>query len=186
MPEELLLRHCSPTLAGLKTGSLFTCAYAGEEEMRAEVRAWNRRMVPKGLRVVPLRYRNGRGLIYLYRPGRLNRDLTDPVAAQLLAERGYPMEDGDRCVCRLMSRLREGEEFPHEIGLFLGYPPVDVHGFIHVGPKGCKCVGDWKVYGDEELAKRKFAQYRKCTAVYCDCHARGRTVEQLTVPATTA
>lgn len=182
MPDELLLRHCSPTLAGLKTGSLFSCAFDSEETLRRDVREWNRRMVPKGLRVLPLRYQQGRGLIYVYRPGRLDGDLRDPLAAQLLEERGYPRENADRSVCHLMSRLKESGDFPHEIGLFLGYPPVDVHGFIHVGPKGCKCVGDWKVYGDEGQAKRKFAQYRKCTALYCDQHARGRTVEQLTVP----
>ena len=182
MPEELVLLHCAPTLAGLKTGSLFSCVYPTREEMHCQVREWNRRMVPKGLRVLPLRYRDGRGLIYIYRPKRLAGDLNHPVAERLLAQRGYPSADGDRCVCRLMSRLREEGEFPHEIGLFLGYPPTDVDGFIHQGPRKCKLVGDWKVYGDEVQARRKFAQYRKCTAVYRDCHRRGRTVEQLTVP----
>ena len=27
MPEELMIRHCAPTLAGLKTASLFACPY---------------------------------------------------------------------------------------------------------------------------------------------------------------
>lgn len=182
MSEELVLLHCAPTLAGLKTGSLFSCLYSSEAELRRQVRDWNRRLVPKGLRVLPLRYRDGRGLIYLYRPDRLGRDLGDPVAGRLLEQWGYPQGDADRCVRRLMSRLREGEDFPHEIGLFLGYPPVDVDGFIHQGPRKCKLVGDWKVYGDPHAAEKKFAQYKKCTAVYRDCHRRGRTVEQLTVP----
>lgn len=183
MSEELVLLHCAPTLAGLKTGSLFSCLYSSEGELHRQVREWNRRLVPKGLRVLPLRYRDGRGLVYLYRPDRLGRDLRDPVAERLLEQRGYPQGDADRCVCRLMSRLKEGEDFPHEIGLFLGYPPVDVDGFIHQGPRKCKLVGDWKVYGDPNAAEKKFAQYKKCTAVYRDCHRRGRTVEQLTVPA---
>lgn len=182
MSEDLVLLHCAPTLAGLKTGSLFSCEYPCEEEMRCQVRDWNRRLVPKGLRVLPLRYQRGRGLIYVYRPERLGRDLRDPLAGALLAQRGYAGADADRCVRHLMSRLKEGEEFPHEIGLFLGYPPVDVDGFIHQGPRKCKLVGDWKVYGDATAAERKFAQYKKCTAVYRDCHRRGRTVEQLTVP----
>ena len=29
-----------------------------------------------------------------------------------------------------MQRLADGGKFPHEIGLFLGYPPEDVSGFI--------------------------------------------------------
>ena len=28
MSEDLLIRHCSPTLAGIKTGNLFSCACA--------------------------------------------------------------------------------------------------------------------------------------------------------------
>ena len=31
---------------------------------------------------------------------------------------------------RLIKRLNEDAEFPHEIGLFPGYPPEDVRGFI--------------------------------------------------------
>ena len=65
-----------------------------------------------------------------------------------------------------MKRIKSGNEFPHEIGLFLGYPPEDVDGFINNGAKGAKYVGTWKVYGDESIAKRTFAQYknvRKCT-----------------------
>lgn len=182
MPDELLLRHCAPTLAGLKTGSLFSCGCAGEEDLRRDVREWNRRMVPKGLRVLPLRYQAGRGLVYIYRPGRLAQDLNHPLAARLLEERGYPRTDPDLCVRCLMTRLQEEEAFPHEIGLFLGYPPADVEGFIRIGPKGCKCVGDWKVYTDEQRSLRLFALYRKCTDLYSAQYCKGKTVEQLTVP----
>ena len=45
----------------------------------------------------------------------------------------------------------------------------------------CKCVGCWKVYGDEEAAKKKFAQYKKCTQVYSDRWAKGTDIERLTV-----
>ena len=46
-------------------------------------------------------------------------------------------------------RLRfSGMEFPHEIGLFLGYPKKDVEGFIR-SPGGGRCVprGLWRVFG---------------------------------------
>lgn len=45
-------------------------------------------------------------------------------------------------------------EFPHEVGLFLGYPPEDVEGFIENKARSCKITGYWKVYSDEEKAKR--------------------------------
>lgn len=181
MPDEVVIRHCSPTLAGLKTGSLFSCHYNSEEALNRDIRGMNRMLVPKGLRVLSLQYQDGRALIYLYRPGRLGRDLTAPAAAQILEELGYPWNDADLCVIRLMQQLRTRAEFPHEIGLFLGYPPDDVEGFIHDGPKRCKCVGDWKVYGDVEQAQRLFAQYRACTRAYQAQLRCGKTVEQLAV-----
>lgn len=71
--------------------------------------------------------------------------------------------------------------YPYEIGLFLGYPPEDVHGFIKNKADDCKCVGCWKVYGDAESTKKTFAKYKKCTDVYCDQYAKGRSIECLTV-----
>ena len=95
---------------------------------------------------------------------------------------GYtPWEAPGDCLRQLAARLCLEEEFPHEIGLFLGYPPDDVEGFIHYGPKHSKCVGDWRVYGNEEQAKRLFAQYRACTLAYQAQLKCGKTVEQLAV-----
>ena len=75
MSEDLIVRHCSPTLAGLKTANLFAAEYTSEEALRNDLRALNRVLVPKGLRALPLRRENGRALIYLYRPKRLAQDL---------------------------------------------------------------------------------------------------------------
>ena len=75
MSEELLVRHCSPTLAGMKTGSIFNCSYADDAQMRDSLRRFNRLLRKKGLRILPLRYRNHRALIYVYRPSQLSRDL---------------------------------------------------------------------------------------------------------------
>ena len=33
MSEERLIRQCAPTLAGIKTGSLFPCPYETREEL---------------------------------------------------------------------------------------------------------------------------------------------------------
>ena len=73
----------------------------------------------------------------------------------------------------------ESGEFPHEVGLFLSYPPEDVKGFLEHRP--CKCVGCWKVYENEEAAKKTFAKYKACTRVYCRQLASGIDIERLTV-----
>lgn len=181
MSEELIIRYCSPTLAGIKTGSLFNCPFESREELNRDINRLNRSLAKKGLRVLPLRCSDKKALIYIYRPDRLRDDLLCDDIAPLLRDRGYPREAPDRCVIRLMDRLREDSGFPHEIGLFLGYPPEDVLGFIENGAEHAKCVGAWKVYGDEEKARRLFRAYDNCTRDYISRLTRGSTIDRLAV-----
>ena len=89
MSEEELIDYAAPTLAGLKTGSLFTSKHTSDEEIRQDVRRLNRMLSPKGLVLVPMSKKNGRVLLYLYRKSRLDRDLLDEEAVKILRERGY-------------------------------------------------------------------------------------------------
>ena len=148
MCEELLVEQCAPTMAGLKTGSLFTCPKEDRAELLAGIRALNARLVPKGLRILPVKTVGDRELIYLYRPARLRRE----------------------------------SDFPHEVGLFLGYPPRDVEGFIREKARRAKCTGAWKVYGDEEVARKTFALYKRCTRACRDDYLRHRSLERLIRP----
>ena len=179
MPDEMVIRYCAPTLASIKTGSLFSCPREEEREVLSSVCALNRRLAGKGLRVLPLRRRDGKRLVYVYRPKRLERDLSDERARRILGDMGYPEGSVSGCLRRLCERLRTSEEFPHEIGLFLGYPPEDVEGFM--ARQCAKCVGCWKVYGDVERAQRLFALYARCTGIYLRQYAQGRSMERLTV-----
>ncbi len=181
MSDEIIVRHCSPTLAGLKTGSIFTCPFDNEKEMITNIRKWNNLLVKKGLRVLPLRFDDQNALIYVFRPSRLTKDLKDCMTYRMLRERGYTADVPDRCIIELISRFKESGEFPHEIGLFLGYPPEDVRGFIENKAAGYKCVGLWKVYGDVKRAQRLFAKYRKCTDKYCYRFSKGRGIDRLAV-----
>lgn len=180
MSEEMVVKHCSPTLAGMKTGNMFSCEFKDINEMRESIRRLNRALAKKGIRVIPLRHRENRTLIYVFRPSMLMKDLSDDRACRILEERGYEEETPAKCIVRLMKNLKDSSEFPHEIGLFLGYPPEDVCGFIENKSGACKCVGCWKVYGDEEKAKETFAKYKECAEVYYDRWSKGFTLEGLT------
>lgn len=177
MSEELIVRHCAPTLANLKTGSLFVCPITDRPSFFSSLRSLNELLVPKGLRALPLRIREYSALVYLYRPSRLKKDLEDPAAIKILQDHGYSCYG--KCLPKLIERVRASEEFPHEIGLFLGYPPEDVQGFLDHRP--CKCCGCWKVYGDENKAKKTFDLYKKCERVYCQQLAQGIDIKRLTV-----
>lgn len=181
MTDEDIIRHCAPTLAGIKTANLFTCPIESRDTLRGCVRSLNSRLSSKGLRVLPLRFSEKNALIYLYRPRKLSRDLSDEQAAALLRCQGYDTESCQKCLVHLARKLRAGEDFPHEIGLFLGYPPEDVKGFMDHDACGCKCSGCWKVYGDETAAKKKFDQFKKCSRVYMEQFSKGKCIERLTV-----
>ena len=131
MSEELVVEQCSPTMAGLKTGNLFSCPAEEPHKLRQSIRRLNRQLVPCGIRLLPVKSLGDRELIYMYRPEKLQRDLRDQTACRILKERRYPTDDPERCVVELVRRLNREKDFPHEIGLFLGYPAEDVSGFIH-------------------------------------------------------
>ena len=54
------------------------------------------------------------------------------------------------------ARRLAGDDFPHEVGLFLGYPPGDVEGFRLNHGRNFKLCGLWKVYCDMEQATARF------------------------------
>lgn len=181
MSEQMIIEQCAPTLAGIKTANLFPCRYSDKHTLWHEIRNFNQALSHKGVRMIPVKAENGFALIYLYRPKMLEKDLEDTIAADLLRKFGYKYNCSDKCIARLVKKFHDMEIFPHEIGLFLGYPPEDVKGFIENKAEGCKCVGCWKVYGDENTAQKCFANYKKCTRIYKEQYQKGKTIERLTV-----
>ncbi|MDY4080699.1 MAG: DUF3793 family protein [Candidatus Metalachnospira sp.] len=179
--EKCIIEHCSPTLAGLKPAGLFSCCGLFEEDMLRQVKELNMKLNPKDIVVSVMTRKDGRALIYVYRKSRLKKELQNKETSEFLAKYGYSHLSVEKAVARLKNRLAQSEGFPHEIGVFLGYPLGDVVGFIENGGRNCKCVGCWKVYCDECEAVRLFEKYRKCTKIYKRLYETGKTVLQLTV-----
>ena len=181
--EKRVVEQCSPTLAGLKTGSLFSISGFSSDDLLSEICDLNRRFRSSGLLLLPLKRTDNFALMYLYRPSSLSEDLKDPLAEKILLQFGYQPSDTTKCILRLCRRLRDDSAFPHEIGLFLGYPPKDVEGFIK-DPKcafSCSCKGCWKVYSEPDKAVRLFRRYKQCTACYLRRLKEGSSLEQLIV-----
>ena len=107
MSEDLIIKHCSPTLAGLKTANLFTCVYAQKQDVERYTQEFNRRFSHKGVKMQPLGYGKKRALIYVFRPTQLERDLSDPQARSILASMGYKSFDCKACLTRLKNRVKK-------------------------------------------------------------------------------
>lgn len=183
MQADTIVIHCAPTLAGMKTAALFSAPFASAESLKEEIRSFNRMFRDKGIRWMILGYTLHRALIYVYRPKRLSRDLQQVCTAELLEEYGYDPLDPGMCLAKLAGKMRasrEGNDFPHEIGCFLGYPPEDVRCFIR-RDRPCLLQGLWQVYSDVETAKETFRRYRLCTACYLKHLQAGSTLYDLAV-----
>lgn len=180
--ENYLIEHCSPTLASLKTANLFNCRLSGGA-LYSQLEEWRACLEPKGIGIFVLRESESGALVYVARLSMLQRDLNLPGVADFLKEYGYENADVYSAIECLKSRLAVGDGFPHEIGVFLGYPLEDVKGFIELGGRNCKCTGCWKVYCNEYEAVRTFNKFKKCSAIYKKMWLQGRSVAQLTVAA---
>lgn len=181
--EKSLIQHCSPTLASLKTASLFTLEFHDKNVLNGVLREWNVNLSDKGVAMIALREKDNRALIYVFRKTRLQRELSCPKITRFLKDNGYSGSNIGTALSTLRAHLSELGEFPHEIGVFLGYPIEDVIGFIRNKGQNCKCTGCWKVYCNECEAAKTFARYKKCEAIYMRLWKQGRSVRQLTVAA---
>ena len=125
-----------------------------------------------------------------YRPDLLRRDLSQPEVASFLAQEGYDTSSLAACIellhkricgTDLQSTLSGSCAFPHEIGLFLGYPFEDVMGFIENKGENYLCSGCWKVYSCEQDAKECFCKYKECTRAYEELFDEGVSLECLAI-----
>lgn len=105
MSEDLLIRHCSPTLAGIKIENLFSCPFSSQIRLTNELYRLNKKLLPKGICVLPLRVRKGSALIYVYRPHSLVSNLRDQYAKALLLNYGYLASSPNKYLAHFIEKL---------------------------------------------------------------------------------
>lgn len=181
--EQSLIEYCAPTLAGMKCGNLFTYYFSSLNTTLKELSAVSRKLSAKRVLLEVLSWKEEAVMIYVYRPGLLEKEWRKEGVSELLAGYGYEEYDIRHSLLHLKERIRVCPCFPHEIGLFLGYPLEDVIGFIKHKGKNCKCCGFWKVYSNEGETRRYFEKLKKCTSIYQKVFAAGRSLLDMTVVA---
>ena len=151
--EKYFLFSAAPVLTGAKPAALISlrrCCKAAWMEKRQKL------LTMTGLWAEELYESEVTFSISIYDRELLSAALKTPTAKSFLNEYGYPAE-GNLCslLDSLKSRFRGGR-FPHEIGVFLGYPPEDVDTFIEKSGRDFLCCRYWKVYHNEERARETF------------------------------
>lgn len=181
MLKESIIRHCAPTLAGIKVGNLFNCAFDNEKELKYQIKECNKEINPKGVYIKKLRQNDKRALIYVYREKQLKNILSNRGIVEFLSSCEYKKFTIRYCIDELINRIQHYEVFPHEIGIFIGYPLSDVKSFIDNKGKNSKCLGYWKAYSNESKVNLIFEKFKSCTNIYYKSFLRGMSIEQLTV-----
>ena len=154
--ETKMALQCAPVITGIKISNLLIVSSCDEEVVR---------MIFKRTGIIHYRLlrQDNKTTFLLFRIPQLAAYLQDSDVQSILKESGY--EDLSlggilrTFQCRYETYMNQGEGFPHEIGLLLGYPIEDVIGFIEQKGKNYLYSGYWKVYRDVPAKKRIFAQY---------------------------
>ena len=181
MSSQDIITYCAPTLVGIKTANIFNERYETEDELKKSISHFNHSFKDYGLRMTSLGEKNNRALIYVYREQALIRDFKNQLSQELLKQYGYDSKDIKNSLHTLTKRIGNSSSFPHEIGLFLGYPPEDVKGFIDNKARNYKFIGYWKVYGDLDKALKSFHSYDHAQKILLDRLKNGYTLKQLVI-----
>ena len=104
--------------------------------------------------------------LFLYREELLYPAITIGLRQQFLEKCGYSIaKEQMSSVLSLLGRRYRNYwitgEFPHEIGLFLGYPLTDVEGFIRNHGRNYLLCGMWKVYSRVQVAETAFLFFHR-------------------------
>lgn len=171
-----LILQCAPFLKGLKVASLISL----EVKMQARL---SELLEETGISCRRLAVKRGKAVILLYRSTELEEYLSRPEIRRILEKTGYGrMELGDM-LDQLSVRMdvpdRGQNEFPHEIGAFLGYPAEDVESFMEKEGKECLSVGYWKVYHDMSQAVRTFHAFDDAKAYAVNEFLSGKSLREI-------
>lgn len=162
----MLAYHCMPVLYHMKPATLFN--------LNRSYLKWENGEIPAIIEITKrfqcrsfiLYNDETKLLLYLYQPELLEYVLQQQNNQIFLNQFGYDLSEPmvTKTIVCLKERYLEYKykkgEFPHEIGILLGYPLEDVIDFMIYNGQNFKYNGCWKVYHNVEQAKRTFQIYR--------------------------
>lgn len=180
--------HSAEVLEGVKPANLVTMHDRKHTCGRNLYRLWTRYaeelLLTSGLQAQVLSDCGRRRLVLLYSPLLLGDLLQRPKVRNFLHKAGYPSYEGVSQALETLTQRVKMDDFPHEIGLFLGYPLKDVAGFMGWAAIPYSSNGPWRIYGEpsrslglancHKACRRRMAQRLDggCDPTLCLCPGR--------------
>ena len=171
-----IVLQCAPFLKGKKVA----CGITMEDAMYDEL--YNI-LGGSGISYRRLSAAEGRCLVLFYREKELSEYLNRVGIRSFIREFGY-IEMGldemlERLSCRTALFSREEIGYPHEIGIFFGYPVEDVQGFIRNAGREYLFLGYWKVYSNPMAAKMIFKEYDQAKVCAVNEFLTGKSIKNI-------
>ena len=177
--EKIIAYYCAPALTGIKASNIVSCSKNKFDNIHDVIRSLNLQLNSKDIYFDALCECNKRVLLMVYRKNVLKNTLEIKENREFLTSYGYDDKwNTDEYIIHLKERLKENE-FPHEIGIFLGYPLHDIYGYLYKRNDECVLCGEWKVYKNAEEAKKLFKRFDDCRIALTKRVLCGKTLAQV-------
>lgn len=151
-----LVLQCAPLISGLKTSNLLIICrdnFAGLTAILMKTNISWYVLTDSGDKI----------MLLLFNEKELTSYLKEERVVKLLAGRGYRTELLHEILPVFRERYRQymadKRQFPHEMGVLLGYPIEDVEGFIHHNGRNAMLTGYWKVYENITVKEHLFHKF---------------------------
>ncbi len=157
-----LVYHCAPFLKGKRVATVVALTEKEEIALYENLRDTD-------IQIFKMQGRGKEKLYFLYRNKEYHTYLSDQNIRYFLKRYGYQGKEIltylEFLNARIEKSILEKGEFPHEIGVLLGYPLEDVKGFTNHKGKNFLCTGYWKVYKNEEKKKKLFRLFDELRSI---------------------
>lgn len=174
--EMQMALQCAPLAAGLKVSNLLIISAEDVVKVKQILKY-------SDMEYEMISVKDGKATMLLYRREELEAYFSDKGVRLLLQFMGYQEFSLSALLCRFQQRYlayqQNNEEFPHEMGLFLGYPLEDVIGFIKNQGKNFLYTGYWKVYADLKEKVCLFQKFEMAQEMIIQFISNGGSMEQV-------
>ncbi|MGI6225397.1 MAG: DUF3793 family protein [Peptococcales bacterium] len=104
--------------------------------------------------------------LFFYHRECLAQTLQVKANQNFLRQIGYPLDFQLASYLEILTSRLRSDAFPHEIGVFLGYPLKDVLGYMGILPLKLVKIKGWKYYGSEKLSAIQYKRYVKARDIF--------------------
>lgn len=180
--ETQIALQCAPLLSGIKISNILITNYHNASKVREIFK-------DAPYSYIMIHQDKNRITYFVYQKEQLESYISGIKESALLYALGYENIELTEILKRFAGRFTEymherGKaydkgEFPHEMGILLGYPVDDVIGFIENRGHNAIYTGYWKVYSNLQKAKATFDSFTKAKVAIVQMVAYGESIENI-------